>query len=467
MIADTYADGGHRKGGCDDENVASQEAVATLGRVTSPLDGSSDSPATTRNVADVVDHLFRREFGRLVAILTRRFGLEYLHLAEDVVQDALLKAMQVWPFTGVPENPSAWLLATAKNRALDHARRASSWRGKTDALVALVEDFASVTPRTDAAQFEDEIQDSQLRMMFVCCHPGLAPDAQVALILKTLCGFGEREIASAFLATEDAITKKLVRARKYLRDARVAVELPPSPQLAPRLDTVLRALYLLFNEGYKASQGDTLLRADLCAEAIRLANLLATHPLGNGPETHALLALMHLNAARLAGRVDDNGSLLVLADQDRSLWDRTQIREGILHLEQSGAGDRVTQWHVEAGIAAAHALAPTYADTNWGHILELYDALLAIDPSPIVALNRAVAVMHVQGAVAGLEALDEIKAHKTLEKYYLLHAIHGQLLLDVGRRREAIAALERAVALAPQPAEREFLGRRLAVARAH
>lgn len=419
-----------------------------------------DVQQPTGEVAQIIDHLFRRESGRLVAILTRRFGVAHLHLAEDVVQDALLKAMQVWPYTGVPDNPSAWLLATAKNRALDHTRRASTWKGKEQALVALADEAPASANAAAAAQFEDEIADSQLRMMFVCCHPSLPADAQIALILKTLCGFGEREIASAFLAAEDAIAKKLVRARKLLRDARVAMELPPARQLAPRVDSVRRALYLLFNEGYKASHGDTLLRADLCAEAIRLAGLLIAHPVGNRPETHALLALMHLHAARLPARTADDGSLLVLEAQDRSRWDQAQIRRGLAHLDESGTGDRVTQWHLEAGIAVCHALAPTFDQTNWANILELYDALLQVDPSPIVALNRAVALARVRGPEAGLRALAEIPASRALQKYHLLHAIQGHLLFEAGRRTDAAAAFARALELAPQPAEREFLQKR-------
>jgi predicted RNA polymerase sigma factor len=246
-----------------------------------------------------------------------------------------------------------------------------------------------------------------------------------------------------------------------LRDAQVAVELPSATELASRVDSVLRALYLLFNEGYKASHGDSLLRADLCTEAIHLADLLAAHPVGDRPETHALLALMHLHAARLPGRIADDGSLLVLADQDRSLWDRAQIRRGLSHLEKSGAGERVTQWHLEAGIALYHALAPTYAKTNWRDILGLYDQLLALDPTPIVALNRAVAIAHVHGPNAGLKALASIPRRKAIKKYYLLHAINGHLLFEAGQRTEAAVALERAIHLAPQRAERAFLQQRL------
>jgi RNA polymerase sigma-70 factor (ECF subfamily) len=413
-------------------------------------------------VVRLVDHLFRREAGRLVAILTRHFGVAYLHLAEDVVQDALVKAMQTWPFTGVPQNPSAWLLQTAKNRALDHARRDSLWRGKQPELAPLVEDCLQAALTDPSPRFEDEIRDSQLRMMFVCCHPGLPAESQVALTLKTLCGFGEREIAAAFLATEVSVTKRLVRARQWLREQEVEVELPPAAGLAPRVDMVLQVLYLLFNEGYKASHGDSLLRADLCAEAVRLAELLIAHPLGDRPATHALLALMHLGAARLPARTDGGGSLLLLADQDRGLWDQAQIKRGLRHLAASGAGERVTRYHLEAGIAACHCLAADFAATDWNGIVALYDRLLELDGSPVVALNRAVAVAQADGPHAGLTALGAIKDRPALENYHLFHAVSGQLWLEAGEAGEAVAAFRRALELAALPAERGLLEKRLA-----
>ena len=412
-------------------------------------------------VTHLVDHLFRREAGRLVAILASRLGAEHLPLAEDVVQDALVRAMQVWPFTGVPENPSAWLLQTARNRAFDTLRRHRVLAKNSPALAPLIEEAARDALGATPPQFEDEIADSQLRMMFVCCQPGLPADTQVALVLKTLCGFGETEIAAAFLATEDAIAKKLVRARKFLRDARVSTELPPAPQLAPRVESVLHALYLLFNEGYKASHGDTLLRADLCAEAIRLGELLAAHAIGARPDTHALLALMHLHAARLPARVADDGSLLTLAAQDRARWDRAAICRGLVALEKSAAGPRVTRYHLEAGIAASHALAPSPDETNWPHILELYDALLALDPSPIVALNRAVALARVEGAEAGLRAIAALKDLRMLKRYHLFHAVRGHLLEEAGQNLEAVTALERALELAVLPTEIKFLAEQL------
>jgi RNA polymerase sigma-70 factor (ECF subfamily) len=408
-----------------------------------------------------VDHLFRREYGRLVAILARRFGAAHLNLAEDVVQDALVKAMQVWPFIGVPPNPTAWILQTARNRAIDQTRRAQLWRGRQSALAPLVEDCLESALTLPAPQFEDEIRDSQLRMMFVCCHPGLPPDAQVALTLKTLCGFGEGEIAAAFLCREETITKRLVRARQFLREKRLVLDLPKAAHLAPRIAAVHQALYLLFNEGYKASHGPALVRAELCAEALRLAELLATHPAGDRPATHALLALMHLNAARLPARVDETGGLLLLAKQDRGRWNRAHIRRGLGHLAASGAGPTVSRFHLEAGIAACHCLAASYEATDWGRILSLYDSLVQIDASPVVALNRAMAVAQVHGADAGLKALGAISPRRALEDYHHFHALAGLLLAETGRPDEARVRFQRALALARLPAERELLTRRI------
>ena len=424
-----------------------------------PSDPASEEASAT--VATVVDHLFRREAGRLVAILTRRFGPENLHLAEDVVQDALGKAMQTWPFTGVPANPTAWILQTARNRALDQTRRSRIWDGKQDLLLPMMEDCVDSAKRDRGPHFEDEIEDSQLRMMFVCCHPGLAPDAQVALVLKVLCGFGEREIAAAFLTGESAIAKRLTRARQFLRDERISIDLPPAGELAPRVAAVQQALYLLFSEGYKASDGPTLLREDLCADAIRLCELLAAQPFASLPETHALLALMYFNAARLPARTDDGGLILTLSRQDRSRWDRDKIRKGLSHLADSGNGTIVGRYHLEAGIASCHALAASDAETDWSQILSLYDDLLAHDASPIVALNRAVALARVEGARSGLRAIEGMSGRDSLEGYHLLHAVMGHLWLEAGERDKSVASFRRAHELATLGVEREHLSRRI------
>jgi RNA polymerase sigma factor (sigma-70 family) len=424
---------------------------------------AGDAPA---DVPGIVDHLFRREAGRLVAILARRFGAERLHLAEDVVQDALVKAMQTWPFTGVPRNPTGWILRVACNRALDSLRHDRLGRDRQHEFAALVEDFLATAAGDASPRFEDEIRDSQLRMMFVCCHPGLPVEAQVSLTLKMLCGFGEREIAAAFLTSETAIAKRLVRARQFLREQRVAVELPPAAELGRRLDAVLQALYLVFNEGYKASYGDSLLRRDLCVDAVRLGELLLAHPLGDRPETHALLALMLFNAARLPARVGADGASLRLSEQERSLWDRDMIMRGVRHLEASGAGSVVSAFHLEAGIAACHALAQSDSATDWKRILELYDSLLEINPSPVVALNRSVAVARVHGPAEGLRSLASMKNRASLDNYYLLHAVEGQLWLDSGEPGKAVPCIQRAHELAQVDAERVSLARRLAIARA-
>jgi RNA polymerase sigma factor (sigma-70 family) len=430
-----------------------------------PSEGAEKDASTT--VASVVDHLFRSEAGRLVAILTRRFGPEHMHLAEDVVQDALGKAMQTWPFTGVPANPTAWILSTARNRALDETRRNRIWQGKQQKLIPLIDDCVDSALHTEGAHFEDEIEDSLLRMMFVCCHPGLAADAQVALTLKVICGFGEREIAAAFLASEAAIAKRLTRARQFLRDERVTTELPRASDMAPRVAAVQQALYLMFNEGNKASEGPTLLREDLCDDAIRLATLLAAQPFATRQETHALLALMYFNRARQPARTDGVGILLTLAHQDRNRWDKGRMRKGMAHLEASAGAPTVSRYHLEAGIAACHTLAATDSDTNWHRILNFYDDLLAFDASPVVALNRAVALAKVKGAPAGLREIEVMVGRETLENYHLLHAVLGQLNMDAGRRDEALVNFRRAHELATTTVEREHLARRMKEALAH
>jgi RNA polymerase sigma factor (sigma-70 family) len=423
--------------------------------------------AASTTVASVVDHLFRSEAGRLVAILTRRFGPEHLHLAEDVVQDALGKAMQTWPFTGVPANPTAWILSTARNRALDETRRNRIWQGKQQKLIPLIDDCVDSALHTDAPHFEDEIEDSILRMMFVCCHPKLAADAQVALTLKVICGFGEREIAAAFLASESAVAKRLTRARQFLRDERITTDLPKASEVAPRVAAVQQALYLLFNEGYKASEGPTLLREDLCEEAIRLSLLLVAQPFATRHETHALLALMYFNTARQPARTNGLGTLLTLARQDRSRWDKGRIQKGMVHLEASAGGPTVSRYHLEAGIAACHTLAATDADTDWRRILGFYTDLLAFDDSPVVALNRAVALAKVKGAPAALREIEVMAGRDTLENYHLLHAVCGQLNLEAGRRDRALVNFRRAHELATVTAEREHLARRMEEALAH
>ena len=415
------------------------------------------------DVNQVVDHLFRHESGKMVAILTRILGFENLHLAEDVVQDALLKAMQNWAFSGVPRNPSAWLLQVARNQALDVVRRRQNFRSKEADVTLFFEQHAEGEP--DSVRFDDEIRDDQLRMMFACCHPALPPEGQVALTLKTLCGFGEEEIAAAFLTTRAAIAKRLVRARQQIRERGISLELPAGDELSARLDAVLQTLYLLFNEGYKASHGEDLVRQDLCQEAIRLTGLLAEHPSGNRPKTHALLSLMLLSGARLATRVDAEGNLLLLADQDRSRWDQDMIQLGLRHLNRSAAGQEISEFHLQAGIAYCHCTAPSYEATDWQRILMLYDILVETNRSPVVALNRAVALARVRGPEAGLEAVERIPDRAALESFYLWHAVKAQFRFELGDLAGAGRAFERALELTAVKVERNFLAGRLRACR--
>lgn len=423
------------------------------------MNPAEEPKASASDVSQTLDHLFRHESGKMVAILTRIFGVEHLTLAEDVVQEALARALQTWPFYGIPGNPSAWILRTSRNLALDVVRRQKNFREKEKEIIAQL-DRAEPTPDEVAAD-DHEIADDRLRLMFVCCHPVIPPDAQIALALNTLCGFNVTEISRAFLATEAAMAKRLTRAKQKIREASVPFEIPSGPELKPRLDAVLHALYLLFNEGYKASVGDALIRADLCHEAIRLASLLVRHDSGNTPRTHALLAMMLLNAARLPARTDDEGNLLRLQEQDRSRWDVAMIARGMFHLAQSAAGDAISAYHLQAGIAAVHCAAKDYDSTDWAQILALYDQLLACEPSPVIALNRAVVVANVSGPEAGLKAAAEIADRGTLDSYHLYHALLGELQMRLKRLEAAAPHFARALELAQTTSERNFLEQRL------
>lgn len=409
--------------------------------------------------ARIAEDLFRRESARLVAMLTGQLGVHRLELAEDVVQEALVRALQTWPYRGVPENPAAWLTLTARNLALDHLRREQRWQEKEDGIAHERERW-SASPEA-RAEDADAFTDDTLRMLFVCCHPQLSPEAQIALALRTLGGLSAAEIAAAFLTSEAAIAKRLVRARQRIRELALPFAVPGPAELPARLDGVLGTLYLLFNEGYKASAGERLVREELCHEAIRLGMLLAAHPATRAPRTHALLALMLLNAARLPARTDDAGNLLRLHEQDRRAWNRAMIQRGVHCLALAASGDSLSEFHLEAGIAACHSTAATDAATDWPRILALYDQLGRLNPSPVIALNRAVALARVHGAQAGLNALEAIPARAALESYQLFHAVRGTLHAELGRRDEALTHFRKAESLAALPVEKEFLARRI------
>jgi len=396
----------------------------------------------------------------MVATLTRIFGIEHLNLAEDVVQEALGRALQTWPYRGIPENPPAWIMRASRNLALDVIRREKVFRGKEAEIARLIEAGGSSALQTVSFS-ENEIADDRLRMMFVCCHPVIPPEAQVALALKTLCGFSVTEISRAFLTTEAAIAKRVTRAKQKIQEARVPFEIPVGDELARRFESVLQSLYLLFNEGYKASGGDKLVREELCHEAIRLTELLAQHRAGNQPKTQALLALMLLNAARTPAREDDQGNLLRLEEQDRTRWDQTMIASGMSRLRESAEGGQVSEYHLQAGIAACHVIAVDYQSTDWARILSLYDRLLEFDDSPVVALNRAVAVANVHGAHAGLKAVRAIRDREKLASYYLFYSVIGELEMRLNNREAAAEQFRRAFELAETKSERAFLLKRL------
>ena len=425
---------------------------------TSNLSTAAEATASSRDVPQLTEHLFRHEAGKLVSVLTGIFGADRLQMAEDVVQEALIRAMQTWPYQGVPKNPAAWLMQTAKHLALDLVRREKRFHEKEPEIIAEVEERGG----DGSPMLEGEIKDDRLRLMFTCCHPLIPADSQTALALKTLCGLSPREIAAAFLTTEAAIAKRLTRARQRIQEQKIPFEIPSGPELASRLDGVQQTLLLLFNEGYKASSGESLVREELCAEAIRLTALLAEHPAGNQPRTHALLALMLLNGARLPARVDSDGNILRLKEQDRSLWNRGMIMRGIMHLGRSASGNEISEYHLHAGIAACHDTAPDDASTDWKQILSLYDRLAEIDDSPVIALNRAVAVAHVHGPAKGLAAVKAISGRSELASYYLLYAVLGEFEVQMGNDLVAASHFHRALQLAELKSEQNFLARRLA-----
>ena len=423
----------------------------------SDIPDNSSPPAS--EISRLTDDLFRHEAGKLIAILTGIFGINRLQLAEDVVQESLIRALRTWPYTGVPNNPAAWLTQTAKNLALDVIRREKLFHDKEPQIIAVMEQWPSES--SESPRFESEIKDGRLRLMFACCHPLLPPEAQTALALKTLCGFGVGEIAKAFLTSEAAIAKRLTRARQRIRELHIPFEIPAGDELSNRLDGVLQTLYLLFNEGYKASSGDHLIREELCQEAIRLASLLAEHPTGNRPRTHALIALMLFNAARLPARTDSEGNVLRLKEQDRSAWDQTMIARGMFHLSKSAAGEEVSPYHLQAAIAACHCGATNYESTDWRRILSLYDQLLELDDSPIIALNRTVAVANVYGPQAGIEAVGAIQNGEQLNSYYLLYAVLGEFEKWLNHFQAAMDNFRKALELTELTSEQSFLSERL------
>ena len=415
-------------------------------------------PIDPTSPSGLVEHYFRHEYGRLVSVLVRRVGLPHLEAVEDAVQGALLAALATWLVTGVPRDPGAWLFRVAHNHLAGALRKD---RGHQRILAGAADQPPDGGEEPTSPAFDGEVRDELLRMLFVCCDERIPQESRLVLALKTLCGFSIGEIAFRLFTSEANVYKRLARARDRLREDDVNTQTPSLEALQVRLPSVHAVIYLLFNEGYLSTNAAHAIRAELCEEAIRLATLLAAHPVGSVPSTFALLALMHLHAARLASRQDGTGGLLLLEEQDRSLWNAEHLRQGATWLERAAHGDVFGRFHAEAGIAAEHCFAESFAETRWNAIADLYAMLERIDPSPIHTLNRAVALAEAQGPQAGLAALDGVVPPAWLDGHYLWDAVLADLHHRVGNTSTAKRHRDQALAAAPSVAVRQLLERRL------
>jgi RNA polymerase sigma-70 factor (ECF subfamily) len=406
------------------------------------------------DVHPTVDAIYRTESRRVLATLIRLLG--GFDLAEEALHDAFAAAVEQWARDGVPDNPRAWLVSAGRFKAIDRIRRRAKHDESVAQMTAELGPDDEIAPELD----EDGVEDDRLRLVFTCCHPAIQPDAQVALTLREVCGLATEEIARAFLAAPAAIAQRIVRAKAKIRDAKIPYRVPTREELPDRIESVLRVIYLVFNEGYSASSGETLTRHDLSAEAIRLGRLLVQ--LLPEPEAMGLLALMLIQESRRTARTSATGELILLEDQDRSLWNRDEIREGVVLVERAFREGRFGPYTLQAAIAAVHAQAPTPADTDWQQIVGLYDVLARIAPSPVIDLNRAVAVAMRDGPAAGLTLVDELLAGGALEDYHLAHSARAEFCRRLGRTDDARAAYRRALELARLAPERRFLEKRLA-----
>jgi RNA polymerase sigma-70 factor (ECF subfamily) len=411
----------------------------------------------------LADHLFRHESGKLISVLTHIFGIQNIALAEDVVQDALAEAISHWEYEGVPDNPSAWLFRVAKNKALNIINREKYKRKYESDVSHYLQSEWTAAPALNHLFSEKEIQDDQLKMIFTCCHPAISPDSQIALALKTLCGFSISEIAKAFLTTEENIHKRLVRARQKIREYKIPFEVPHGEELEKRLNTVLETVYLLFNEGYSASRGNDIIRYELCEEAIRLAQIIITDTTIQHKQTvHALLALMFLNASRFKARQDAAGNLLTMEEQNRSLWDKQMQGLGLLHLSESTKDESISVYHILAAISAQYSIAADYNSIDWKNILALYNNLIQLDNSPVVLLNRAIVISKVNGVGVGLAELEEIKHIQSLRSYYLFYFTQAEFYIQLNQFENAVCELQKAILYAPLKPEKDLLEKKLA-----
>ncbi len=410
-----------------------------------------DPPA---HINQLVDHLFRHESGKMIAVLSRLLGLQRLDVAQDIVQDTLLQAMNAWSFISIPDKPAAWLHRVARNKAIDFLRREKKFREISPRYAYLLESEWTLANTVHQFFFENEIRDSQLRMIFACCHPSIPPESQIALTLKTLCGLNTGEIARAFLTNEDTISKRIYRAKEKIRTEKIELDLPETEQLNDRIDAVLKSLYLLFNEGYNSSHPQQLIREDLCAESMRLCYLLTQHAATNAARAHALLALMCFQSSRLHARLDDKGHIILLKYQDRSKWHLPLIKKGYDHLDAAAETPEVSMYHFEAVIASLHAAAPSFEKTDWKSIYHLYEMLYQLQPNPVIAMNKAIASAY---AVNRQQALEELQQIKGLEQNHLYYASIAEMYFDLQQKKEAKAWFQKAILYTSSQSEQQLL----------
>lgn len=412
------------------------------------------------SLPQVMDHLFRHEAGKMISVLSRIFGMQNLELAEDVVQEAFLKAIQTWKFNELPENPSAWLMRTAKNKAIDIIRRQQNFQIYSKELAKQLE---LETENTVEQFFADsEIADSQLQMIFACCHPALKEEDQIALTLKTISGFSIAEVARALVTNEDTIKKRIYRAKEFIRNNNIQLEIPAGKDLSARLDTAHTVLYLLFNEGYNSLKADELIRKDLCAEAIRLCLLLTQHKTVSTPSAFALLSLMCFQASRFKSRLTEENSIVLLQHQDRTKWDRDLILKGYHYLNFSAQGDELSIYHVESAIAAEHCMADSFEKTNWQRMLLLYDLLLELKQTPVVVLNRSIVMAQLnetEKAIAEIMAIENIQ--KLIDTQYIYPAVLGDLHMRLHDHSNANKFLVQALTLTQSEAEKKLINEKL------
>lgn len=414
------------------------------------------------NINQLVDHLFRHESGKMIAVLTKVMGTENIDLAEDVVQDAMAEAINQWEYKGVPENPTGWLYNVAKYKGLNFINREKVKQKYSSDVIHFQQSEWAAEPVLNNYFSEQEIADDQLRMMFTCCHPSLSADSQIALILKTLCGFSIPEIAKAFLTNEENINKRLVRARQTIRENKVSFEVPFGIEFAKRFETVLETIYLVFNEGYNSTSGNVIIRFELCEEAIYLAQLIADYPkITNKSMLYALLALMLLNASRFNARVNEHGEIIDMAKQNRSIWNKNFIRKGIEYLDKSVQSGNVSKYQILAAISAHHCAASGDETTDWKSIMALYQNLSQIDSSPIVLLNKAVAVSKVMGCKQAIDDLLSLESNAVLSTYPHYYSTIAELYLQQNNKPKARFYFDKAISLSRNQREINYLNNKL------